>query len=104
MTKYIDVNVLNRYLRDAIDRYCGYTDDYRKGIKRGIEMTEDCVRRMPAADVEPVRHGKLTDLTFGEMYNDPAVYGKCNICGAWNAEKAAHYCRNCGAKLDGGSE
>ena len=60
------------------------------------------VKRVTAADVAPVRHGRWIEhekYTFGVMYD-------CSICGnrildtghSWN------YCPNCGAKMDEVSE
>ena len=56
------------------------------------------VKRQPAADVAPARHGRWIDkdkYAFGTLYD-------CSICGnrildnghSWN------YCPNCGARMD----
>ena len=58
------------------------------------------VKRVTAADVAPVRHGRWVEkekYTFGIMYD-------CSLCEdrildnghPWN------YCPNCGARMDGG--
>ena len=57
------------------------------------------IKRVPAADVSPVRHGRWVEkekYTFGIIYD-------CSLCEnrildtghRWN------YCPNCGAKMDG---
>ena len=68
--------------------------------------TSKDVRRLlsiPAADVEPVRHGLWE-------YDEPTIntYGmvKCTVCNWWSIDPYVsivyHYCPNCGAKMDGG--
>ncbi|MCD7789101.1 MAG: hypothetical protein LUH55_00770, partial [Bacteroides thetaiotaomicron] len=51
---------------------------------------------MPAADVEPVRHGR---------WEIKSEFRRCTECGypisLWYPTK---FCSNCGAKMDGGSE
>ena len=49
----------------------------------------------PAADVEPVRHGRWVDFTNAAC--------RCSVCGAILAAHS-YYCPNCGAKMDGGAE
>ena len=55
--------------------------------------------------IEPVRHGKW-EL---HEYQDGYYHTECSECGAVYDEmvyflKKAHYCPNCGAKMDGGEE
>lgn len=61
----------------------------------GITGALNAIEEMPAADVEPVRHGHwITD--------DSKIYlrHKCSECG--NAVILKYpYCENCGAKMDG---
>lgn len=86
MTEYIDRNALLQKIRWA----------------SSAEEAVISARRMPAADVSRVRHGRWVEqekYTFGTMYD-------CSICGdrildtghSWN------YCPNCGAKMDGGAD
>lgn len=68
-------------------------------VARGaIERATKVLESLPAADVEPVVHGRWIEqekYTFGVMYD-------CSICGnrildnghSWN------YCPNCGARMD----
>ena len=64
------------------------------------------IRRLPSADVAPVRHGKWISLT--ECANE-GVY--CSVCNkkvykadyAWSNKRIkvrSNYCPNCGAKMD----
>lgn len=73
-----------------------------ESIQRQVCAVRDKINKIPAADVEPVRHGRWIEqekYTFGVMYD-------CSICGnrildnghSWN------YCPNCGAKMDGGAD
>jgi hypothetical protein len=53
----------------------------------------------PAADVEPVRHGKWIEDLYAEKCGD-AYCSECNHFD-WSNLK---YCSNCGAKMDGGKK
>lgn len=59
----------------------------------------DMVKEMPAADVAPVVHGKVTHITEDAPYCE---YGICNVCGAYI--QSWNYCPKCGAKMDGGGQ
>lgn len=54
------------------------------------------IKEMPAADVAPVRHGRLVSTGYDELYCE---FGDCTICGADNPI-SSRYCRQCGAKMD----
>ena len=55
------------------------------------------LRDLPAADVEPVRHGrKIEDGDIGGFW-------LCSLCGEW-LPHGANYCPSCGARMDGESE
>lgn len=60
------------------------------------------VKRQPAADVEPVRHGRW-EWDLLDIY-------RCSVCGEKSKVKEVmnepvwDYCPNCGAKMDGGAE
>ena len=57
---------------------------------------------IPAADVEPVRHGhwvadvryRATPLGIGCLFRY-----KCSVCGTF-VDQETKYCHNCGAKMD----
>lgn len=50
---------------------------------------------IPAADVQPVRHGRWIDHQKGRW-----VYAKCSECVTVHDVKS-NYCPICGAKMDG---
>lgn len=73
-----------------------------------IELDEllDLVGEIPAADVEPVVHGRWE--TFDSSYWRSTQYGvqaidcvkiRCGLCGRGSAVRT-NYCPNCGAKMD----
>ena len=52
------------------------------------------IRKLPAADVAPVLHGrKIEDGDIG-------CFWLCSLCGEC-LPYGANYCHNCGAKMDG---
>ena len=54
------------------------------------------IRKLPAADVVPVVHGrKIEDGDIG-------CFWLCSLCGEC-LPYGANYCPNCGAKMDGGN-
>lgn len=70
--------------------------DYMKGTSRYFNVKFD-IENFPAADVEPVVHGRWLD-------NEDYMF--CSICGIqWNYcdndTETFNYCPNCGAKMDG---
>lgn len=99
--------------REQAIRFAGYSA--AAAHKRGgldacsaLEKFKGTLRRIPAADVAPVVHGRW--LNF---YNDFSC-AECDRCGTtfevtdsesneglWNAFKLSYnYCPNCGAKMD----
>lgn len=58
------------------------------------------VEIQPAADVAPVRHGRLLRTGLDEYYGK---WAECSGCG-WDNPINAQYCNGCGAKMDGGEE
>ena len=55
------------------------------------------IRDVPAANVEPVRHGRWCEPKGGFW-----KMAKCSLCGEWQptAGIIPKYCPNCGAKMD----
>lgn len=57
------------------------------------------IEAIPAADVQPVRHGRWVK-TIGE--NGVTSACRCNLCGFEdNRYSLFNYCPNCGAKMGG---
>lgn len=82
MAKYVDAEVVK-----AKKVYC---KEFREWVVPVFEID-----RVPAADVEPVRHGRWEDAGDG--------YVVCSECGEEHSwiDYRASYCENCGAKMDG---
>ena len=97
MAEYIDRDALMLRIKEI---HCAECDSYN-GVRCKacwVDDTLDYIDSEPAADVEPVRHGRWIEkekYTFGIMYD-------CSLCEnrildnghPWN------YCPNCGAKMD----
>ena len=49
-----------------------------------------------AADVAPVKHGKLISNGYDELYCE---FGYCTVCDAYNP-MSNKFCGQCGAKMD----
>lgn len=68
------------------------------------------VKRQPAADVEPVRHGRWIGLEYDGYADGNPVYNlwECSECGeevrGESVPETHLFCPNCGAKMDGGAE
>lgn len=70
-------------------------------IATAKKLVRSIVRRIPAADVAPVAHGRWvkhyrSGTTVAEGYVS-------TCCDMWNNRKS-DYCPNCGAKMDGDSD
>lgn len=82
------------------------TDDiYGTGIMTGIGYALTAARKIPAADVVPVVHGKWTekDNSMYDPYICENVHWSTYICSECNREvmKDFNYCPNCGCRMDG---
>lgn len=66
----------------------------------GAWETQNRVKDLPSADVQPMKHGRWINKGFITIY--------CSNCskipGGWPAPAPTDYCPNCGAKMDGDSE
>ena len=63
------------------------------------------IRKLPAADVAEVRHGRWIDAYPDIEPNPMFMYGICSECGfEQGISKYLNYCPNCGAKMDGATE
>ena len=72
-------------------------DETGCGVDR-IAIPVDTIKKAPAIDAEPVRHGEWISMVFTDT-GKSAGY-KCSECGL-GAKKKFAYC-HCGAKMDGG--
>lgn len=72
------------WLAEHILTHCGY------------RIIED----LPAADVEPVRHGRWIYGTDEETGEQDIVAWTCSLCGE-KTPWQPRYCMHCGARMDG---
>ena len=93
-----------------VPAYTGY-ETYPVGVHTLIceiaPLIKDEIRKIPAADVAPVRHGRWIEPQ--RLYYGAKQY-ECSLCYSdkfWKkhgiTEKYPH-CPNCGAKMDGGAD
>lgn len=59
--------------------------------------TIETVKHLPAADVEPVRHGRWLDC---EAHNDIEQCSECGMIFSYPSYYRYKFCPNCGAKMD----
>ena len=79
---------------DACEQYPDGFCDWGFGPKNVLET----LQKIPAADVEPVRHGRWI-IRRGQDWPEWAIRIVCSECGLVTGEKSK-YCPNCGAKMD----
>lgn len=78
--------------------------------KQGLYLSCELIAEIPAAGVQPVKHGRwkgyITSAFYGcddegePIYRD-ANFNVCSECGRKTVVKEK-FCPNCGAKMDGG--
>lgn len=90
MARYIDADALMTYK-----------------FKNDISYNAFCnlVKRLPAADVAPVRHGRWEAEIITDVYGLKHDCYVCSVCGVANNNDYDEYdfCPNCGARMDGGA-
>lgn len=79
MAKYVDIKKLRKALYDADE----ITFD-------GLDIIDN----FPAADVQPVKHGKWMYCSIEDMFH-------CTRCDAAAVRNTFVYCPICGARMDG---
>ena len=98
-------SVLNAIHSGDIDMGMVTPREYRL-LKDLSERIDRRIQRVPAADVQPVRHGRW-------IWDEANWWHKCSACGMTfgyddiyelfdHGFQLANYCPNCGAKMDGG--
>lgn len=80
---------------------------YGEGYLQAIEHATDILELMPAADVQPVKHGKWVNECIEDEEN--VWWAGCSVCGEdthsrYGRVSTYNYCPNCGARMDGDSE
>lgn len=104
---------MNDYIsrKDAVEWFMAFIHMDENAISADTVVT-DLKYAIPAADVEPVRHGTWNgktlstflslDHTGAPIYGHSPVY-VCSCCGRYSLLQT-NYCPHCGAKMDGGAE
>lgn len=94
-------------MADFIDREAVLTEiyQYTRHYWPTVSYVEFIIQKQPAADVEPVRHGRWEMRPTG-MATDtgPEYKAYCTVCNEPNKQYQPPYCPHCGAKMDGGAE
>ena len=100
-------SVLNAIHSGDIDMGMVTTHEYRL-LKDLSERIDRRIQRVPAADVQPVRHGRW------KFKEDKAWVGNgkywCSVCrygfasGAYHEVDEFKFCPMCGSKMDGGEK
>lgn len=79
-------------------------------VDRTVQALCEVVNEMPAADVQPVRHGRWDSsqrtIETGTVYcsNCAMEYYISDLQTVGDCNGIVHYCPNCGARMDGGSD
>lgn len=108
MAEYISKEkVLN--LIEHNDKVSHYADErYENVVYATTQAICRAVAEMPAADVQPVKHGRW--ITVPGKYGDHFL---CSNCGTAEITESGEdgavwwhdeYCRKCGARMDGGEQ
>lgn len=94
---------MNEYIsrEETVKAFCEKCKGYYDGhcIHR-VECDIDVIKTAPAADVQPVKHGR-----WSECYTDSVHYsGICTACKSASVrqliEKSYEFCPRCGARMD----
>lgn len=107
MAEYIELETLMKFpiRRDHCDK-----EHANEHFINGIETVMEYAENLPAADVEPVRHGDW-DVILDDW--EDTVTLRCPLCGEEYAvdcdddeipQAKYSYCPGCGAKMDGGAD
>lgn len=81
------------YIRREMDY--GGENDFCRGMRKALRIIEN----IPAADVQPVRHGRWLLKFDGDIYE----YRECSKCGNTGSCETP-YCAQCGARMDGDTD
>lgn len=95
MAEYIEREALTAFLEENHDDGEWLVNQYN------ADWICSWIESQPAADVEPVKHGKWVnerELAGGFR----SIWGyDCSVCGHTVENYPTNYCPNCGARMDG---
>lgn len=105
MAEYKDITSIKEQIAHVKRNVKSENSAYLIGYISALSTVEGMIASLPAADVEPMKHGKWVSMLVkrpdwkGNMqsYYQPNT---CSECHVGLAEKT-NYCPNCGAKMDG---
>ena len=98
MPEYIERDALvKRIVDEQAENHVGCGNaGYKIGYHNGLSMARAMVLTAPAADLDPVKHGRWIAQDEGR------TRFMCSVCKSKNHRGGENYCPNCGAKMDGG--
>ena len=96
----------------AMQYCCEKCDNYNGAMCRACDNADemDIIIDMPAADVQPVKHGRWTDNVYKYVKSLDAYFiqAKCSVCGRYSDRidiysrfMSNECCSRCGARMDG---
>lgn len=80
-------------------------ESYCQGVRDNFGDTIRLINKLPAADVQPVKHGRwIWVKNFRDCEGDIYSQYKCNCCNfvvssVYSINDLTHFCGNCGAKM-----
>ena len=82
------------------DAYNVLTEYYHHSTEVQHEALREAIERVPAADVQPVKHGKNLNEEWPSLFECSICHWSCwdTYCGDTDIY---NYCPNCGARMDG---
>ena len=102
MAEYIEREAISEEIRKYYYKNPP-NSSYGEGFDRGLDRAQRAILDAPAADVEPVVHGRwMHEETEGGFPT-----WKCSRCGHgtnYDPNGIDLYCYHCGAKMNGGSD
>lgn len=104
MDKYISREAIIEELEEEIAMGDEF-DEKDVLINKGLKIALKDIKRQPAADVQPMKHGRWTK-------DEKGVFHHCSECGgetfrdvdSWGLEYQEYctdYCHHCGTRMDG---
>lgn len=105
MDEYISRRAAREAFENADADVCESYPDGACDWGFGMKNIQEVIDGIPAADVEPVRHGRWERCL--EDWRQQIEGDKCSVCGFeyyGTGIRRFHYCPNCGAKMEGGAD
>lgn len=91
MDEYISREAVVRYLKGFSEKELNSRGNFGMITSSVLDKAERAISEMPAADVQPVKHGRW-------MY--PFYCSECGFTPYYSSDLTYNYCPNCGCKMD----